>query len=106
MSASSPLIYQKNTVIEKHQIEGNDLPGRSFSRTIPITRTATGYSAKVQYEAVSAETSSLPTIPDALQTLVSQLQDIGFSRLRTRLNFRGKRYFAEKEAWVDYPDPT
>jgi hypothetical protein len=31
---------------------------------------------------------------------------VEFTRLRTRLNFRGKKYYAEKEAWVDYPDPT
>lgn len=106
MSSSSPLIFQKNTIVEKHQIEGNDPPGRYFNRMVPITRTATGYSAKFQYEAVSTETSSLPTISGALQALASQLQGMGFSRLRTRLNFRGKRYLAEKEPWVDYLDPT
>lgn len=106
MSLSSPLIFQKNTVIEKHQIEGNDLPRRYFSRMVPITRTATGYSAKVQYEAVTAETGSLPTVAGALQDLVAKLQEKGFSRLRTRVNFRGKRYLAEKEPWVDYPDPA
>jgi hypothetical protein len=73
---------------------------------VPITRTATGYSAKVQYEAVTAETSSYPTIQEALRALVAKLQQVGFSRLRTRLNFRGSRYYAEKEAWVDYPDPV
>jgi hypothetical protein len=106
MTASSPLIFQKNTVIEKHQIEGNDLPGRYFSRIVPITRTATGYTAKVQYESVSAEAPSLPTIAETLRHLAGQLQKLGFSRLRTRLNFRGKKYYAEKEAWVDYPDPS
>lgn len=105
MSASSPLIFQRNTVIEKHQIEGNDSPGRSFSRMVPITRTATGYSATFQYEAVTAETGSVPTVAGTLQDLAAQLQKKGFSRLRTRLNFRGKRYYAEKEAWVDYQDP-
>jgi hypothetical protein len=105
MSASSPLIFQKNTVIEKHQMEGNDPPGRYFNRIVPITRTATGYSAKVQYETVSAETPSLPTIAGALQHLAAKFQELGFLRLRTRLNFRGKRYLAEKEPWVDYPDP-
>ena len=106
MSSSSPLIFQKNTVIEKHQMEGNDPPGRYFNRIVPITRTVTGYAAKIQYEAVSAETPSLPTIAGALQALAARLQELGFSRLRTRLNFRGKRYLAEKEPWVDYPDPT
>ncbi|TAL09508.1 MAG: hypothetical protein EPO02_10015 [Nitrospirae bacterium] len=106
MSTSSPLIFQKNTVIEKHQVEGNDPPGRSFSRMVPVTRTATGYTARVQYESVTAETPSLPTIAEALRYLAGQLQKMAFSRLRTRLNFRGKKYYAEKEAWVDYPDPT
>jgi hypothetical protein len=104
MSASSPLIFQRNTVIEKHQIEGNDLPGRYFSRMVPITRTATGYSAKFQYEAVNAETGSVPTVAGTLHDLATQLHAKGFSRLRTRVNFRGKRYLAEKEPWVDYPD--
>ena len=106
MSPSSPLIYQKNTVIEKHQIEGNDPPGRSFSRMVPITRTATGYTARVQYESVTAETPSFPTIAEALRHLAGQLQKVEFTRLRTRLNFRGKKYYAEKEPWVDYPDPA
>jgi hypothetical protein len=106
MSSSSPLIFQKNTIVEKHQIEGTDPPGRSFNRVVPITRTATGYSARLQYEAVSAETPSVQAVSGALQALASQLQGLGFSRLRTRLNYRGKRYLAEKEPWVDYPDPT
>ena len=106
MSASSPLIFQKNTLIEKHQLEGNDPPGRYFSRMAMITRTATGYTARVQYESVSAETPSLPTVAEALLHLAGQLQKMEFTRLRTRLNFRGKKYYAEKEAWVDYPDPT
>ena len=106
MSASSPLIFQKNTLVEKHQLEGNDPPGRYFSRMAMITRTATGYTARVQYESVSAETPSLPTVAEALLHLAGQLQKVAFTRLRTRLNFRGKKYYAEKEAWLDYPDPT
>ena len=106
MSASSPLIFQKNTLIEKHQLEGNDPPGRYFNRMAMITRTATGYTAKVQYESVTAETPSLPTVAEALRHLAGQLQKVEFTRLRTRLNFRGKKYYAEKEAWLDYPDPT
>jgi hypothetical protein len=104
--SATPLIFRKNTLIEKHQIEGNDPPGRSFSRAVLITRTATGYTSKVQYESVIAETPSLPTIAEALRHLAGQLQKMGFSRLRTRLNFRGKKYYAEKEPWVDYPDPA
>ena len=104
MTFFSPLITRKNAVVEKHQLEGNDAPGRNFVRMVAVTRTMTGYTAKVQYESVSAETSSYPTIPEAICALAQKLQEMGFSRLRTRVNFRGARYLAEKEPWIDYPD--
>src|SRR5437879_7743719 len=104
--SASPLIFQKHIPLQKPELEANDPPGRSFSRMAMITRTATGYTAKVQYESVIAETPSLPTIAEALRHLAGQLQKIGFTRLRTRLNFRGKKYYAEKEPWVDYLDPA
>ena len=71
---------------------------------VAVTRTVTGYTAKIQYESVSEETSSWPTVLEALQVLVRQLLGHGFSRMRTRVNFRGVRYLAEKEPWIDYPD--
>jgi hypothetical protein len=37
---------------------------------------------------------------------VDKLQQSGFTRLRTRANFKGTRYLAEKETWVEYPDPA
>jgi len=36
--------------------------------------------------------------------VVEKLQQLGFTKMRTRPNFRGQRYLAEKETWVDYPD--
>ena len=66
--SASPLIFQKNVLIEKHQLEGNDPPGRYFSRAVLITRTATGYTAKAQYESVIVETPSLPTIESGWAT--------------------------------------
>jgi hypothetical protein len=105
MTFFSALLSQKSTVVERHQLEANDPPGRNFVRTVLITRTPTGYSAKIRYESISLDTSSFPTVAQALQALVSKLQAIGFSRIRTRLNFRGARYLAEKEPWTDYPDP-
>ncbi len=71
---------------------------------VAVTRTVTGYSAKIQYESVTAETSSHPTVLEALQVLVRQLLQHGFSRMRTRVNFRGAHYLAEKEPWIEYPD--
>jgi len=32
------------------------------------------------------------------------MQRFAFSRLRTRANFKGTKYLAEKETWIDYPD--
>ena len=105
MTFFSPLMSRKNAVVEKYQLEGNDAPGRNFVRIVSITRTPTGYTAQIQYESVSAETASHPTTGQAIQALARRLQELGFSRLRTRLNFRGTRYLAEKEPWVDYADP-
>ena len=42
--------------------------------------------------------------PDAGEAVVDKLLSVGFTRLRTRLNFKGNRYLAEKETWTDYPD--
>jgi hypothetical protein len=104
MTFFSPLISRKNAVVEKHQLEGNDAARRNFVRIVPVTRTATGYTAKVQYESVTAEIPSHPTIGEAIEALARKLQELGFSRLRSRINFRGSRYLAEKEPWIDYPD--
>jgi hypothetical protein len=69
-----------------------------------VNRTTAGYSAKVMYEAFVVESRSYSTIAAAVKELVEKLQESGFSRLRTRTNFRGTRYLAEKETWIDYPD--
>jgi hypothetical protein len=50
--------------------------------------------------------SSHPTISAAVQELIGAMQGFGFSRLRTRANFKGTKYLAEKETWVDYRDPS
>ena len=58
------------------------------------------------YEALTVEGASAKTIGEAVKTTVEKLQQLGFRRLRTRPNFKGRRYLAEKETWVDYPDPS
>jgi hypothetical protein len=32
------------------------------------------------------------------------MQGFGFTKLRTRANFKGTKYLAEKETWLDYQD--
>ncbi|MDH5739205.1 MAG: hypothetical protein OEY77_02645 [Nitrospira sp.] len=99
-----PLMFKKEGLVEKHQVEGADPSDRYFNRAILVSRTTAGYAAKVMYEALVVESRSHSTIAAAVKELVEKLQESGFSRLRTRTNFRGTRYLAEKETWIDYPD--
>lgn len=97
-------LFKKEGLVEKHQIEGVDPSDRYFNRAILVNRTPSGYAAKVMYEALTIEGQSHPTIAAAVKELVDRLQSCGFSRLRTRANFKGTKYLAEKETWVDYQD--
>lgn len=100
-----PLSLKKEGLVERHQLEGNDPSDRYFSRAIMVSRTPTGYLARVTYEALSVEGHTHTSVPAAVKSLVERLLELGFRRLRTRQNFKGRRYLAEKETWVEYPDP-
>jgi hypothetical protein len=99
-----PLMFKQEGLIERHQIEGVDPSDRYFSRSILVNRTANGYSAKVMYEALAVEGQIHPSIAAAVKDIVDKLRALGFRRMRTRPNFKGRRYLAEKETWTDYPD--
>jgi hypothetical protein len=99
-----PLIFKKEGLVERHQIEGVDPSDRYFNRAIFVNRTAPGYTAKVTYEALAVESGSHSTIAATVKELVEKLQGFGFTRMRTRANFKGARYLAEKETWIDYND--
>lgn len=100
-----PLSFRvRNAVIEKHQLEGTDPSDRYFNRLIPIKRVEGGYSGSVMYEALNIESQIHRTVQEALTDIVDQLRDLGFVTMRTRLNFKGQKYLAEKESWVDYSD--
>ena len=100
-----PLTLKRQGVVERHQVEGNDPSDRYFNRAILVSRTTNGYTAKVTYEALTVEGQICPASGAAIASVVKKLQELGFRRLRTRLNFRGQRYLAEKETWVEYLDP-
>ena len=104
--SSLPLLFKKEGLVEKHQVEGVDPSDRYFNRTVLVNRTPSGYAAKVMYEALNVEGHSHPTITAAVQELIEAMQRFGFSRMRTRANFKGTKYLAEKETWVDYQDPA
>ena len=99
-----PLQLKKEGVVERHQIEGSDPSDRYFSRSVIVSRTPAGYTAKVMYEALTVDGQSHPTIAAAVKSVVEKVRSLGFRRMRTRLNFKGRRYLAEKETWIDYPD--
>jgi len=104
--SSLPLLFKREGLVEKHQLEGVDPSDRYFNRTVLVNRTPSGYAAKVMYEALIVEGHSHPTITAAVQELVEAMQGFGFSKMRTRANFKGTKYLAEKETWIDYPDPA
>lgn len=101
-----PLSFNRQGLVERHQVEGHDPSDRYFSRAVLVSRVTTGYSAKVTYEALGVEGESGSTVGGAVAHLVQKLQELGFRRLRTRPNFKGRRYLAEKETWIDYSDPS
>ena len=105
MSSLASLL-KKEGVVEKHQLEGVDPSDRYFSRAILVNRTPAGYASKVMYEALTVEGQSHSTITAAVKELVDRLHVLGFRRLRTRANFKGTKYLAEKETWIDYQDPS
>ena len=104
--SSLPLLFKKEGLIEKHQVEGVDPSDRYFNRAVLVNRTPSGYAAKVMYEALTVEGHSHPTIAAAIKELIEAMQGLGFRRMRTRANFKGTKYLAEKETWVEYPDPS
>jgi hypothetical protein len=97
-------MLKKEGLVEKHQLEGVDPSERYFNRAILVNRTPSGYSAKVMYEALTVEGHTHPTIAAAVKELVEKLEGLGFSRMRTRTNFKGTKYLAEKETWIEYQD--
>lgn len=104
MSTLPLSLKKKEGVVERHQIEGNDPSDRYFNRSILVNRVPQGYSAQVTYEALTVEGQTQPTIAAAVKSVVDKLRTLGFRRMRTRPNFKGRRYLAEKETWTEYPD--
>ena len=101
---SLPLSFKKEGTVERHQVEGTDPSDRYFSRSILVNRVAQGYAGSVMYEALTVTGHTKPTTGAAVASVVDKLQELGFTRIRTRPNFKGQRYLAEKETWVDYLD--
>jgi len=55
---------------------------------------------------LTVEGQTHSTVGAAVRSVVDKLREFGFRRMRTRPNFKGRRYLAEKETWIDYPDTS
>jgi hypothetical protein len=92
--------------IEIHQLEGFDRRDKSFNRNVEIWRTTHGYVAYFQYEGLDLQSPPCLRPIEALAALVARLPTHGLTRLRTRLNFKGDRYLAERLPWIDHHAPV
>jgi hypothetical protein len=92
--------------VEIHQLEGFDRRDKSFNRNVEIWRTAYGYVAYFQYEGLEIQTAPALRPAEALNALIDLLYQRGIARIRTRLNFKGNRYLAERLAWVSHPSAS
>ena len=100
-----PLSFRlRNAVVERHQLDGMEPSDLYFNSTDSIKLIDRGYSAKVMYEALERESGVHPAVSEAIDEIVKMFQDLGFTEMRTRLNFKGQKYLAEKESWVEYPN--
>ncbi len=98
--------------VEIHQVEGFDSVPRYFNRSVNIFKSERGYYSRMHYEDFTVESGHYKTTREAINDLVIQLQQKGFTKLRTRLSFRGRKYlgergirhFDESEQWTNYPD--
>ncbi|TKB90167.1 MAG: hypothetical protein E8D41_12505 [Nitrospira sp.] len=75
MKSSLPLLFKKEGLIEKHQIEGVAPSDRYFNRMILVNRTASGYTAKIMYEA-RGPIGITPTVPVTAELLPSLVHTI------------------------------
>ena len=88
-----------------YQIAGIDDLGRGFNRQVEIKASAGTFQAVFRYERFLLETEPQTTEKAAVTLLIAQLQDRGYTQLRSRLQFQGETYLGNQELWEEHPDP-
>ena len=88
-----------------YQIAGIDDLGRGFNRQVEMKVSNGTFQAVFRYERFLLETEPGVTEPAAINMLITQLQDRGYTQLRSRLQFRGEAYLGNQELWEERPDP-
>jgi len=88
-----------------YQIAGLDDRERGFNRQAPVTTSSEGVQLQLWYETFQIMVGPVPTEEQALQELIRELHQRGYSQLRHQRLLEGERYLGSQEARVDYPDP-
>ena len=88
-----------------YQIAGLDDLSRGFNRQVEMKISNGTFQAVFRYERFLLETEPQVTEPAAIAKLITQLQDQGYTQLRSRLQFRDKSYLGNQELWEEHPDP-
>jgi len=100
--SSLPLLFKKEGLIEKHQVEGVDPSDRYFNRTVLVNRTASGYAAKVMYEALNVE--GHPSNHHGCGTRAHRMmQRFGLAECE-HAPIQRHEVSRRKETWIDYAD--
>ena len=88
-----------------YQLAGLDDRGRGFNRQVEMKVLDGTFQALFRYERFLVETEPQVTEQAAVAMLINQLQDRGYTQLRTRLQFRGEAYLDNQELWEEHQDP-
>lgn len=88
-----------------YQIAGLDDLGRGFNRQFEMKVSNGTFQAVFRYERFLLETEPQSTEQAAVAVLITQLQERGYTQLRSRLQFRGEAYLGNQELWEEHPDP-
>ena len=87
-----------------YQIAGLDDLGRGFNRQVEMKISNGTFQAVFRYERFLLETEPQVTEPAAIAKLITQLQDRGYTQLRSRLQFQGEAYLGNQELWEEHAD--
>ena len=91
--------------MNKYQISGYDNLERGFNRNIEIHNYNEEFFAIFQYEKFLLKAGPQTSEEAAITVLITQLQEHGYTQLRSRIHFRGEQYLGNQEIWEDHPDP-
>lgn len=88
-----------------YQLAGLDDRGRGFNRQVEMKILDGTFQAVFRYERFLLETEPQVTEKAAIAMLIKQLQNRGYTQLRSRLQFRGAAYLGNQDLWEEHLDP-